>query len=229
MKPLVAALAGLILLFSACSSKNKPELKEQTGKESYSLGYQFGKNMKFEEAEVDLDAYMKGLQDSLGGKEPRIALDEIRSTIANFQQRLASAQQKKQKEQADKNLAQGQAFLAENAKKEGVKTLPSGLQYKVLTEGSGKTPDRSATVTVNYRGTFIDGKEFESSYGRAVAPTFQMEGLIPGWTEALQMMKEGSKWVLFIPPNLAYGEKGSPPVIPPNSVLIFEIELISIQ
>jgi FKBP-type peptidyl-prolyl cis-trans isomerase FklB len=229
MKPLFITSACFVFLFSACSSENKPVFKEQADKESYSLGYQFGKNLKFEEAEINFDSYIAGLRDGFGGKEPRIPLDEVRSAIANFQQRLASAQQKKQKELAEKNLAEGNAFLAENAKKEGVKTLPSGLQYRVLTEGSGRTPKKSDTVTVNYRGTLISGTEFESSYGRPVPPTFQVDGLIPGWSEALQMMKEGAKWVLFIPPNLAYGEKGSPPVIPPNSVLIFEIELISIQ
>jgi len=221
--------ACCVLLFGVSCAERKSGLKDRKDKESYSLGYQFGKNMKFEGAELDLDAYRDGLRDALDGKDPRMTQEEIRKTIAAFQQRMTAAQQKRQSDQAEKNLAEGRAFLAENGRKEGVSTLPSGLQYKVLAEGSGRTPGRTDTVTVQYRGTFIDGAQFESSYGRAVPPTFQMEGLISGWTEALLMMKEGAKWVLYLPPDLAYGAKGSPPVIPPNSVLVFEIELVSIQ
>ena len=132
--------------------------------------------------------------------------------------------------QGEKNKQEGEAFLAENKKKEGVKTLPSGLQYKVITEGTGKSPKASDTVTVNYRGTLIDGTEFDSSYKRGQAASFQVNGVIKGWTEALQLMKEGAKWQLFVPSNLAYGEKGtgSGP-IGPNATLVFEVELISVK
>jgi FKBP-type peptidyl-prolyl cis-trans isomerase FklB len=133
------------------------------------------------------------------------------------------------KEQGEKNLAEGKAFLAGNAKKQGVKTLPSGLQYKVLSAGKGKTPKASDTVTVHYRGTLIDGSEFDSSVSRGQPATFKVDGVIPGWTEALQLMKESDKWQLFIPAALAYGERGAPPRIPPQSTLIFEVELISVQ
>jgi FKBP-type peptidyl-prolyl cis-trans isomerase FklB len=135
----------------------------------------------------------------------------------------------KQAEVAKKNKAEGEAFLAENKKKEGVKTTPSGLQYKVIKPGKGKKPKSSDTVTVNYRGTLIDGTEFDSSYKRGQPATFQVSGVIPGWTEALQLMEEGAKWQLFIPSNLAYGERGAGGVIGPNATLIFEVELISIQ
>jgi FKBP-type peptidyl-prolyl cis-trans isomerase FklB len=219
----------IILSGAFCSREKDVDLKDLKDKESYSLGYRFGENMKFQGAELNLDVYLSGIRDAIDGKASRMKPDEIRSTIAGLQQRLAAAQQTKQKEQAEKNLSEGTAFLAENQKKEGVRTLPSGLQYLVLAEGTGKTPKKGDNVAVHYRGTLINGTEFESSYGRPVAPTFQVEGLIPGWTEALLMMKEGAKWRLFIPPNLAYGEKGSPPVIPPNSTLIFEVELISVQ
>jgi FKBP-type peptidyl-prolyl cis-trans isomerase FklB len=134
-----------------------------------------------------------------------------------------------QKEQAAKNLVESRAFLAENGKKEGIKTLPSGLQYKVLTEGSGKSPKAEDNVTVNYKGTLINGTEFDSSYKRGQPATFQVKGVIKGWIEALQLMKEGSKWQLFIPPELGYGERGAGPLIPPNSALIFEVELIAIK
>ncbi|MDH5385717.1 MAG: FKBP-type peptidyl-prolyl cis-trans isomerase, partial [Candidatus Aminicenantes bacterium] len=134
-----------------------------------------------------------------------------------------------QKEQAEKNLAEGQSFLEENGKKEGVITLQSGLQYKVLSEGSGKSPQKGDAVTVHYRGTLLNGTEFDSSYSRGQPQSFRVDGVIAGWTEALQLMKEGAKWQLFIPSVLAYGERGVPQRIPPNSTLIFEIELISIQ
>jgi FKBP-type peptidyl-prolyl cis-trans isomerase FklB len=229
MKFLLVVSTCLMLAFGACRAKGPSGPEDQKDKEGYSLGYQFGKNMRFEGTELDLDAYQDGLRDALDGKDPRMTQEEMRNTIASFQQRMTAAQQKRQGDQAEKNLAEGRAFLAENGKKEGVRTLPSGLQYKVLAGGSGRMPGKSDTVTVHYRGTFTNGKEFESSYGRAVPPTFQVEGLIPGWTEALQMMREGAKWVLYLSPDLAYGVKGSPAVIPSNSVLIFEIDLISIQ
>jgi FKBP-type peptidyl-prolyl cis-trans isomerase FklB len=154
--------------------------------------------------------------------------EEIRATITSLQQRLMAAQQKGLKEQAAKNLSQSKTFLAENGKKEGIKTLPSGLEYKVVTEGSGKMPKETDTVIVHYKGTLIDGTEFDSSYKRNQPATFQVKGVIKGWTEALQLMKAGSKWQLFIPPDLGYGERGAGPV-PPNSALIFEVELLSIQ
>jgi FKBP-type peptidyl-prolyl cis-trans isomerase FklB len=132
------------------------------------------------------------------------------------------------KVQGEKNKKEGEAFLAENKKKDGVKTLPSGLQYKVLAEGKGKTPKATDTVTVHYRGTLTDGTEFDSSYKRNQPASFPVNGVIKGWTEALQLMKEGSKWQLFIPASLAYGEPGRPG-IPPNSVLIFDVELISVK
>jgi FKBP-type peptidyl-prolyl cis-trans isomerase FklB len=139
-----------------------------------------------------------------------------------------AAQQKVMKEQATKNLSESKNFLAANGKKEGIKIQPSGLQYKVLTEGSGKIPKAEDTVTVHYKGTLIDGREFDSSYKRGNPATFQVKGVIKGWTEALQLMREGSKWQLFIPPELGYGERGSGS-IPPNSTLIFEVELLTVK
>jgi FKBP-type peptidyl-prolyl cis-trans isomerase FklB len=229
MKNVLIILACSVLLFGVFCSGKKQTLKDEKEKESYSLGFRFGENMKFQKTELDLEVYMSGLRDALEGREPKMTGEEIRTTIANLQQKLASSQQKAQQEQAGKNLAEGNAYLEENAKKEGVKTLPSGLQYKVLSDGSGRTPQKTDTVTVHYRGTFINGTEFDSSYGRGQPQTFRVDGVIPGWTEALQLMKEGAKWQVVIPPQLAYGERGMPPRIPANSVLVFEVELISIQ
>ena len=230
MKNAVIILSILFLTIGVCcSGGGTSELKDQKERESYSLGYQFGKNLKFQETEIDFDVYMSGLRDALEDREARMTQDEIRSTINNLQKRLAEAQKKFQKEQAEKNLAEGQSFLEENGKKEGVITLQSGLQYKVLSEGSGKSPQKGDAVTVHYRGTLLNGTEFDSSHSRGQPQSFRVDGVIAGWTEALQLMKEGAKWQLFIPSVLAYGERGVPQRIPPNSTLIFEIELISIQ
>ena len=229
MKYLLTTLLSVAFLFNVCHAQEKLELKDQKEKESYSLGYQFGHNVKAQGVDIDLDIYTSGIKDALGGKEPQMSQEEIRSTIRGLQQRLQAARQKELKEQAEKNVEEGKKFLAENQKKEGIKTLPSGLQYKVMTEGSGKTPQATDTVTVNYKGTLIDGTEFDSSYKRGQPASFKVNGVIKGWTEALQLMKEGSKWQLFIPHDLAYGERGAGRTIPPGSTLIFEVELISVK
>jgi FKBP-type peptidyl-prolyl cis-trans isomerase len=179
--------------------------------------------------DINLDVYASGIRDALGGKEPLMSQEEIRSTVAELQKRESAARRKASKEKIEKNLAESKAFLEENKKKEGIKALPSGLQYKVLAEGSGKTPKETDTVTVHYRGTLVNGTEFDSSYKRDKPSTFQVNRVIRGWTEALQMMKEGSKWQLFVPPELGYGERGSGSQIQPNSALIFEVELISVK
>lgn len=228
MKCVLAAILGVGLVSTVCFGAEKPALKGTKEKESYSLGYQFGQNMKGQGVDLDLEIYASGIRDALGGTDPQLGQDEMRATVAELQKRLAAARQKEIKEMADKHLADGMAFLEENKKKDGVVTLPSGLQYKVLAEGAGKTPKATDTVTVNYRGTLIDGKEFDSSYKRGQAATFPVGGVIRGWTEALQLMKEGSKWQIVIPPQLAYGERGGGP-IPPNSTLIFEVELLSVK
>jgi len=229
MKYFLVTILSIGFLFSLCSAGEKLELKDQKDKESYSLGYQFGQSLKLQGVDIDLDVYGSGIRDALGGKEPRMKTEEIRATVSELQKRIAAERQKELGEMAVKNLADGKAFLAENGKKEGVKTIPSGLQYKVLAEGSGKTPQATDTVTVHYRGTFSNGIEFDSSRGKGEPATFQVNGVIPGWTEALQLMKAGAKWQLFIPPELGYGEKGMLPRIPPNSILIFEVELISVK
>jgi FKBP-type peptidyl-prolyl cis-trans isomerase FklB len=229
MKYLFTIILSIGFLFNICSAQEKLELKDQKDKESYSLGYQFGQSFKEQGVEINLDIYASGIKDAFGGKEPKMSQEEIRATLTSLQQRLMASRQKELKEKGAKNLEDGKKFLAENKKKEGIKTLPSGLQYKVLTQGSGKMPKAEDTVTVNYKGTLIDGTEFDSSYKRGQPATFQVKGVIKGWTEALQLMKEGSKWQLFIPPELAYGERGAGRDIGPNSTLIFEVELLSIK
>ena len=229
MRYFLSTIFSLLFLCNVCSAQEKLELKDQKDKESYSLGYQFGESLKMQGVEINLDVYTSAIRDSLGGKEPQLSSEEIRSTVMGLRQRVAAVQQKALMEQAEKNLAEAKSFLAENGKKEGVKTLPSGVQYKVLSEGAGKMPKKTDTVTVHYRGTFINGTEFDSSIARGQPTTFQVDGVIPGWSEALQLMKEGAKWQLFIPPELAYGEMGMPPRIPPQSILLFDVELISVK
>jgi FKBP-type peptidyl-prolyl cis-trans isomerase FklB len=228
MRYLLTIIISIGFLFSICLAEEKVELKDQKDKESYSLGYQFGQNLKIRGVDLDLEVYTSGIRDALGGKEPLVSREEIRATISELQKRTAAARQKELKEMAAKNLEESKKFLAENQKKEGVKTLPSGLQYKIMTEGSGKTPKATDDVTVNYTGTFIDGTEFDSSYKRGEPAIFKVNGIIKGWAEALQLMKEGAKWQLFVPPELGYGERGMGR-IPPNSTLVFEVELISVK
>jgi FKBP-type peptidyl-prolyl cis-trans isomerase FklB len=229
MKHLIMTLFAVGFLFGTCFADEEQSLKDQKDKESYSLGYQFGDTLKAQGVDINLDVYASGIRDALGGKAPAISKEEIATTIRRLQQRVAAEGQAELKRKAAKNIEESKKFLAENQMKEGIKTLPSGLQYKVLAEGAGKTPQATDTVTVNYKGTLIDGTEFDSSYKRGQPATFKVTGVIKGWTEALQMMKEGAKWQLFIPPELGYGERGGGRSIPPNSTLIFEVELISVK
>jgi FKBP-type peptidyl-prolyl cis-trans isomerase FklB len=173
--------------------------------------------------------FSKGIKDVLSGGTLMMTEQEVQETLTNFQKDLAEKQATRQKELAEKNKKDGEAFLAENMKKEGVKTLPSGLQYKVIKEGTGRTPKETDTVVTHYKGSLIDGSEFDSSYKRGQPATFPVKGVIKGWTEALQLMKEGSTWQLFVPADLAYGERGAGSVIGPNATLIFEVELLSIK
>jgi FKBP-type peptidyl-prolyl cis-trans isomerase FklB len=205
-------------------------LKTQKDKVSYSIGMDIGMTLKNQSIEVDPAILSRGIKDSMSGQKPLMAEQEIRDTIAAFQKEMMAKQQELAKQMGEKNKKQGEAFLAENKKKEGVKTLASGLQYKVIKVGTGKKPKATDTVTTNYRGTLVDGTEFDSSARQGKPATFPVNGVIPGWTEALQLMEEGAKWQLFIPSNLAYGERGTPGgPIGPNAALIFDIELVSIQ
>jgi FKBP-type peptidyl-prolyl cis-trans isomerase len=224
----VVILMCLVLAGSPVFGAEKTELKTEKDKLSYALGADMGGNLKKFEIEIDADLYAKGMKDALSGSNVLLTDQEIRALIMTLQKDVQTKQQEKMKAQGEKNKKDGETFLDENKKKEGVKTLPSGLEYKVITEGKGASPKATDTVTVHYKGTLIDGTEFDSSYKRNTPATFPVNGVIKGWTEALQLMKEGSKWQLFIPANLAYGESGRPG-IPPNSVLIFEVELIKVE
>lgn len=229
MRRMLAAVAlGSSLAYGVCIAADKLELKEQKDKDSYALGFEFASNLKKQDVPTSVDVLLTGIRDAFADKQPQMSADEMRDTLMSLRQRVMAALQKKRTEQAGKNLEAAKAFLAENGKKSGVKTLPSGLQYKILKEGTGASPKATDTVTVNYRGTLPDGTEFDSSYKRGQPASFAVNRVIPGWTEALQHMKPGSKWELFVPPDLAYGERRQGAHIPPNSALIFEVELLSL-
>jgi FKBP-type peptidyl-prolyl cis-trans isomerase FklB len=220
---------GIVLLVSQVNAAENLVFKTQKDKVSYIIGMDIGKNFKRQSIDIDPDILLKGLKDALSGGKTLLTDEEMRETMAVFQKEMTAKQEELSKKLGEKNKKEGESFLAENKKKEGVKTLPSGLQYKVVQAGAGKKPQLTDTVTTHYRGTLIDGTEFDSSYRRGQPASFPVNGVIPGWTEALQLMEEGAKWQLFIPPNLAYGERGAGRDIGPHATLIFEIELISIQ
>lgn len=224
----VTIILCMVLIASPAFAKETTELKTQKEKNSYAVGMSMAASIKMNAIDVDVDALVQGIRDSISGGKMLMTEEQARETVTALQKDLQAKMQEKAKVQAVKNKKEGEEFLAKNRGKEGVKTLPDGLQYKVITEGKGKTPSATDTVTVNYRGTLIDGTEFDSSYKRGEPATFPVNGVIRGWTEALQLMKEGSKWQLFIPPSLAYGERGAGSAIGPNATLIFEVELIKV-
>jgi FKBP-type peptidyl-prolyl cis-trans isomerase FklB len=209
-------------------AENTNLLNDEKSRVSYAIGMMLGHNWQQQGLEIDPDIAAHAIKDVQSGGTTLLTQEQMQETLTSFQKEFKVKQQKMQAELAVKNKATGEAFLAANKDKTGVTTLPDGLQYLVLTNGTGEPPTAKDVVTVHYRGTLIDGTEFDSSYKRGQPAQFQVGGVIPGWTEALQKMKAGSKWKLFIPANLAYGEQGQRG-IPPNSVLIFEVELISVQ
>jgi FKBP-type peptidyl-prolyl cis-trans isomerase FklB len=217
----VICVAALLAHAVPGIAADRPELKTEQEKNGYSAGYDIGRTVQRQLADIDAEAMARGLKDAMTGATPALPDQEI-------QQRFATVRQESAKKIVEKNKKDGEAFLVKNKGEKGVKATASGLQYKVITAGKGKQPTAEDTVTVNYRGTLIDGTEFDSSYKRNQPATFPVKGVIPGWTEALQLMKEGSKWMLYIPANLAYGERGAGNLIGPNSTLIFEVELLSI-
>lgn len=229
MKLKLAAVACVMLLTSHAMAEEKLELKTRKDKASYAIGLSMGGSLQKNGIDVSTDALFRGIKDALSGSKPLLTEQEIKDTMTALQQDVQAKQHEQMKALADKNKKEGESFLAANKKKDGVITLASGLQYKIIKSGSGKTPKATDSVTVNYRGTLIDGTEFDSSIKRGQPATFNVNGVIPGWTEALQLMREGAKWQLFIPSNLAYGERGAGGTIGPNAALIFEVELISVN
>jgi len=216
----------------AKSAETSP-FKNRKEKFSYALGMSYGnglgQNLKKQSIEFDPNLVAEGMKDGLSGGKTLLTPEEAQAVLKEVQAQMQKEQQEKMKQAGEKNKSEGEAFLAANKDKEGVVSLPSGLQYKILTEGTGPKPTAEDSVVCNYRGTLIDGKEFDSSYKRGQPSTFPVKGVIPGWTEALQLMPVGSKWQLFVPASLAYKDQAASADITPNSTLIFEVELLSIQ
>jgi len=201
------------------------ELETDKQRFSYFVGLQIGQQIKHDGIELDEAAFVAAIQDIAAGAEPRLSQAELQATLQRVQQQRTAEAQKA----GENNRLEGEGFLENNKKKAGVKVTASGLQYKVINAGSGAKPLPSSTVEVHYRGTLINGTEFDSSYSRGQPATFPVNGVIKGWTEALQLMQEGAKWQLFIPPELAYGSRGTGADIGPNSTLIFDVELLEIK
>lgn len=219
---LVCATAGITI------AQDVQPPKEEKDRISYAIGTDIGGTLKKQGIEFNPEMLFNGIRDANAGGKLLMSDDEMQQTMQAFQTKMQEKMSKQKGEAGAKNKTEGVAYLENNKKKEGVKTLPSGLQYKVLSEGKGEKPKASDSVTTHYRGTLIDGTEFDSSYKRNEPASFPVTGVIPGWTEALQLMPVGSKWQLAIPSELAYGENGPPP-IGPNSTLLFDIELLKID
>lgn len=213
----------------AAKSAGGMELKTEKDKLSYAVGLNVGRSLQKDSVEVDPSVLVQGLKDALAGGKTQMSEDDARGIIQSLQADLHKKQEAQMAAAGEANKKQGDVFMAANKTKEGVVTLPDGLQYKILTAGAGPKPVASDTVICNYKGTLIDGTEFDSSYKRGQPATFPVNKVIAGWTEALQMMPVGSKWQLFVPPDMAYGARGPSPLIGSNAVLIFEVELLSIK
>jgi FKBP-type peptidyl-prolyl cis-trans isomerase FklB len=213
----------------AAGSQPAPAFTTQKDKVSYAIGMNIGSTLHRQSMDIDPNILLQGLKDAMAGGKTLLSEEEARATLTELQNDMRKKQQEKMQQAGEANKKEGDAFLAANKAKEGVVTLPSGLQYKVLTSGKGPKATATDSVVCNYKGTLIDGKEFDSSYKRGQPATFPVSGVIKGWTEALQLMPVGSKWQLVVPSDLAYGERGQGGDIGPNATLIFEVELLSIQ
>jgi len=213
----------------ATKSAGSTTLTSKKDKESYAIGMNMGRSLKAQPVEVEPAIVAQGLKDALSGGKLALTDDEAKQILTELQGEVQKTQEAKMSQVSDANKKEGTAFLAANKAKQGVTTLPSGLQYKIEKEGTGPKPAASDTVVCNYRGTLINGKEFDSSYKRGQPASFPVSGVIKGWTEALQLMPVGSKWELYVPAEMAYGDRGAGPDIGPGATLIFEVELISIQ
>lgn len=218
------ALLACLFMVSA-HAQDKVKLNTDKQKFSYAVGLQVGQSLLRQGIDLDPEAFSLAVKDVVTGQQPRLSMDELKQVLQTEQKHLLA----KQAEEAKKNAAAGRKFLAENKKKEGVVETPSGLQYKILKKGNGKQPTKDSTVTVNYRGTLIDGREFDSSARHGKPATLQVNKVIKGWQEVLPMMHVGSKWRIFVPPQLAYGNRGAGQVIGPDETLVFDIELLKVD
>ena len=228
MLRLLSIFTCLTLLYSVpVQAGDTVDLTDEKTRLSYSIGYQVGGDFRKQEIEISPEFLVQGVQDALAEREPSMTPAEMRATLTDLNTRIAAAKEEKKVQKAKAALLEGQMFLEKNADKENIIVLLSGLQYEVIKKGMGVSPRATDTVTVHYRGTLIDGTEFDSSFKRGKPATFRLDRVIKGWTEGLQLMKPGASYRFFIPSDLAYGESGAGGLIGPNSALIFEVELLS--
>jgi FKBP-type peptidyl-prolyl cis-trans isomerase FklB len=223
-----AILTGCVAV-TGLRAEDAKAFKDDSEKASYAIGMNIGTAWKQQDIEVDYEQLVRGIKDAKAGGPTILTEAEAREVLNKYRQELMAKQAEKRRLAGEKNKQEANKFFAENKAKPGVVTLTNGLQYKVIAEGAGEPPGAEASVTVNYRGTLLDGTEFDSSAKAGKPATFRVNGVIPGWTQALTRMKPGDKWQLFIPSDLAYGESGRPPTIGPGAALIFDVELVSIQ
>ena len=229
--PAFSLLLVTALVASGCGQQPVGSSKLATADDSvsYILGFKMGENLKQQSLPVKPELIFRGLKEGMGGGKSPMSDSVMQACMQAFQVRMMGIQHQKDSVAAIENRSSGSQFLADNKGKDGVKSTPSGLQYKVLKEGTGPKPKATSQVTVHYKGTLLDGKQFDSSYDRGEPATFALNQVIPGWTEGVQLMNAGSKFQFWIPSDLAYGPQGSPPTIPPNSTLVFEVELLSFK
>jgi FKBP-type peptidyl-prolyl cis-trans isomerase FklB len=225
---LIAASLSLAMT-TAVAATGDINLKTDNDKLSYTIGVDMGKNFKSQEIKVNPQVFVKGLQDGLSGANPKLSQEQMKETLQKLQQQLIAKKISKFKQQAEVNKKKGDAFLASNKSKSGVVTLPSGLQYKVLEKGTGPKPSKDDSVVVEYTGKLLNGKVFDSSERTGKPATFKVSQVIPGWTEALQLMSKGAKWEIYVPSKLAYGQRGVGGPIGPNETLIFTIKLLDVK
>jgi FKBP-type peptidyl-prolyl cis-trans isomerase len=225
----VILVAGVVLAGCKTTDRPTPDIVSDMDKAAYAIGFDIGSSLKDQDVtDLNLDLVYKGMADAQSGTDTLMTQDEMMEALQTFQTTMMERQQAKAERVASENITAGEAFLAENATKEGVQTTQSGLQYKIITPGDGPKPQATDRVTVHYRGTLLDGTEFDSSYSRGEPASFGLNQVIPGWTEGVQLMNVGSTYEFYIPSNLAYGERGAGGTIGPNATLIFQVELISI-
>ena len=233
MKKLIGIFIALLIIAISCTSSEKvvetPQLTNYMDTVSYSVGVDIGKSFRLQEMDIDPNVMARGLNDAFSDKETALTDEEIQSTLINFRQVFQQKQREIAQRKAQEAAIAEEDYLAESASKEGVVSLPSGLQYKVITPGDGPSPLTTDKVKVHYKGSLADGTIFDSSYDRGQPTSFTVSGVIKGWTEALLLMQVGSKWELTIPSKLGYGARGSGGKIPPNSTLLFEVELLGIE
>ncbi len=217
-----------LILGAASTAVIAQNLESDSGKLGYAVGYQFGKETQQWDVDIDVEGIIAAIRDARAGRDPQLPIPEMQQVLAAFNEQMRQQRLEQFQRLAEENQAASDAFLAENSRKSGIVTLPSGVQYRVIEEGDGSRPSLTDTVTIHYRGSKTDGREFDSSFARGVPVVFQVDGMLPGWQEVLPLMREGSTWQVFLPPDMAFGLRGDPPEIGPNEVLKFDLQLVRI-